>query len=59
VAKIEAVALSPYATNNNLQKLQGSDGYRLSIGDWPVVYELLNDRLVMLVLEVRPRGGIY
>ena len=59
VAKIKEVAADPYAPNNNLKKLQGRDGYRLRIGDWRVIYELHDDRLVMLVLEVGPRGGIY
>jgi mRNA interferase RelE/StbE len=57
--KIREVAVSPYAPNNNLTKLQGRDGYRLRVGDWRVIYELQDDRLVMLVLEVGPRGGIY
>jgi mRNA interferase RelE/StbE len=59
VAKIREVAVSPYAPNNNLTKLQGHDGYRLRVGDWRVIYELQDDRLVMLVLEVGRRGGIY
>ena len=59
VAKIKEVAFDPDAPNNNLTKLQGRDGYRLRVGDWRVIYELQNDRLVMLVLEVGPRGGIY
>ncbi|MGA3205148.1 MAG: type II toxin-antitoxin system RelE/ParE family toxin [Bryobacteraceae bacterium] len=59
VAKIKDVAISPYAPNNNLKRLQGHDGYRLRVGDWRVIYELQDDRLVMLVLEVGPRGGIY
>ena len=59
VAKIRQVAASPHAPNNNLTKLQGRDGYRLRVGDWRVIYELQDDRLVMLVLEVGPRGGIY
>jgi len=59
VAKIREVAASPYAPNNNLTKLQGRNGYRLRVGDWRVIYELQDDRLVMLVLEVGSRGGIY
>ena len=59
VAKIRQVAADPYAPNNNLTKLQGRDGYRLRVGDWRILYELHDDRLVMLVLEVGPRGGIY
>ena len=59
LAKIKEVAADPYGPNNNLKKLQGRDGYRLRIGDWRVIYELHDDHLVMLVLEVGPRGGIY
>jgi mRNA interferase RelE/StbE len=60
VAKIKEVAADPYAPNNNLTKLQGRDAaYRLRVGDWRVIYELHDDRLVMVILEVGPRGGIY
>ena len=59
VAKIRKIAANPYAPNNNLTKLQGRDAYRLRVGDWRVIYELHDDRLVMLVVEVGPRGGIY
>ena len=58
-AKIEEVAMDPYAPNNNLTKLQGRSGYRLRVGDWRIIYQLEDERLVMLVLEVGPRGGIY
>ena len=59
VEKIKEVAANPYAPNNNLKKLQGREGYRLRVGDWRVIYELHDDTLVMLVLDVVPRGGIY
>jgi mRNA interferase RelE/StbE len=59
VTKIKDVAADPYAPNKNLTKLQGRDGYRLRVGDWRVIYELHDDRLVMLVLEVGARGGMY
>jgi mRNA interferase RelE/StbE len=59
VLKIKEVALDPYAKNNNLAKLQGRDGYRLRVGSWRVIYELQDERLVMLVLDVGARGGIY
>ena len=60
VAKIKEVAADPNAPNSNLTKLQGRDAaYRLRVGDWRVIYELHDDRLVMVILEVGPRGGIY
>lgn len=59
VARIEEVAANPYAANNNVKRFQGRAGYRLRVGDWRVIYELEDDRLVMLVLEVGSRGSIY
>jgi mRNA interferase RelE/StbE len=59
VAKVKEVAADPYAPNNNLTKLQGRDGCRLRVGDWRVIYELQDERLVMLVLDMGPRGDIY
>lgn len=59
VAKIKETAVDPYAPNNNLTRLQGRDAYRLRVGDWRVIYELYDDRLVMLVLEMGPGGGMY
>jgi mRNA interferase RelE/StbE len=59
VAKIREVALNPYAPNHNLTKLQGREGYRLQVGEWRVIYEFQDDRLVMLFLELGARGGIY
>lgn len=57
--KIREVAVDPYAANHNLTKLQGRDGYRLRVGDWRVIYELHDERLVLLVLKVGARGGVY
>ncbi|PZX25460.1 Gp70 [Cupriavidus phytorum] len=57
VAKIHALAADPYAPNPNARKLAGRDGYRLRVGDWRVLYEIENDRLIALVLAISPRGG--
>ena len=35
-AKIDGLAVDPYAPNNNVKRLQGSDDYRLRVGDWRV-----------------------
>jgi len=57
--KIQEVALDPYAPNNNLTRLQGSNSYRLRIGDLRVLYELFDNCLLMMVLDMGPRGEIY
>ena len=57
--RIEQLAQNPYAPDNNITKLQGREGYRLRVGDWRVIYDLNDDQLIVLILEIGPRGSIY
>lgn len=57
--KLRLLAENPYAPNNNATKLQGRTGYRLRVGDWRVIYDIVDNELVILVLDIGPRGGIY
>jgi mRNA interferase RelE/StbE len=57
--KIEHLAEAPYTVNNNVKKLVGEEGYRLRVGDWRVLYELQDDRLVVVVVKIKPRGEAY
>jgi mRNA-degrading endonuclease RelE of RelBE toxin-antitoxin system len=41
------------------KKLKGREGYRLRIGDWRVLYEINDGKLVIVVLAIKPRGGAY
>jgi mRNA interferase RelE/StbE len=41
------------------ERLTGYDLYRLRVGDWRIIYQLEEDKLLILVLEVGPRGGVY
>ena len=57
--KLELLASDPYAMHTNVTKLQNRPGYRLRVGDWRVIYNIDHGHLVILVLKVGPRGGIY
>jgi mRNA interferase RelE/StbE len=41
------------------ERLTGHDLYRLRVGDWRIVYQAKNDQLLVLVLEIGTRGGVY
>lgn len=55
-AKVSLYAEDPAALANNVKALKGSDAIRLRVGDWRVIME---DGVVLNVLDVGPRGGIY
>jgi mRNA interferase RelE/StbE len=57
--KLDLLARDLYAPNPNVTKLQGRSGYQLRVGNWRVTYELEDDRLVILVLKIAPRGGVH
>ena len=56
--KVREVAADPVGARN-VKKLKGRDGYRLRIGDWRVIFTIDNGELVLIVIEIGPRGDIY
>jgi mRNA interferase RelE/StbE len=59
VGKIEQLAENPYAPNNNIKRLRSESRYRLRVGNWRVLYEIHDDILVIEVIKIGPRGGMY
>lgn len=57
--KLGAIAANPRARHNNVTKLQNRPGYRLRVGDWRVIYEIDDDQVMILVLKLGSRGGVY
>jgi hypothetical protein len=37
----------------------GSEGHRLRIGDWRVIYEIDFEEGTNVIVRIRPRGGAY
>ncbi|GAB1390777.1 MAG: hypothetical protein AMXMBFR78_37470 [Rubrivivax sp.] len=58
LTKLDALARDPFGAPQ-VKKLVGQPGYRLRVGDWRVIYDLEAERLVVRVLRVAPRGGVY
>jgi mRNA interferase RelE/StbE len=50
----------PRRPDANVKKLAGyADRYRLRVGDYRVIYEIMDEQLVILVLGVGHRREIY
>ena len=58
LSKIEDLARDPFSAAN-VRELVGLPGYRLRVGDWRVIYDVESGRLVVRVLKIGPRGGVY
>lgn len=56
--KVRKLAADPAAARN-VKRLKGRDGYRLRVEDWRIIFALDNGELVLIVIEIGPRGDIY
>jgi mRNA interferase RelE/StbE len=56
--KLDELARDPFAMAN-VKKLTRHPGYRLRVGDWRVLYLLVNDRVVIHVIRIATRGKAY
>ena len=55
---IDALAVNP--RHPGVVSIKGLESvYRVRVGDWRIVYLVEDDVLIVLVLEVTPRGGAY
>ncbi len=58
--KLQLLAQSPYAPNNNIKPLQGMERcYRLRVGDWRIIYEIIDRVFIIHVIKVTQRKEVY
>ena len=57
LSRIEALADNPRADDSI--KLSGQERYRVRQGDYRIIYEIHDDRLLVLVLAVGHRSKVY
>ena len=59
--KIEQYAADPASQANNVKALQGSDLYRLRVGDYRAIFAVEEDGTltIMVVIRVRHRREVY
>lgn len=61
--KIQAVMMciaeNPAGYQGDWKRLEGSDFWRLRVGNWRAICDVQNGELVILVLKIAPRGDVY
>lgn len=59
--RIDLLTENPYRHPRlDIKKMQGFDTvYRLRIGRYRLIYEIIEDELVVLIIEFGPRGDVY
>ncbi|WP_420645438.1 type II toxin-antitoxin system RelE family toxin [Candidatus Leptofilum sp.] len=57
--KMAIIAQDPFGQHNNVTKLKDRPGYRLRVGDWRVIYRIIDDQVCILVVKIAPRGSVY
>ena len=53
---IDALALDPRP--HDCIKLTARDLYRIGRGDWRIIYAVRDAEVIVLIVEVGPRGGV-
>jgi len=57
ITAIQLLAKNPRPAGS--KKLSGRDAWRIRIGTYRVIYEILDDRLIILVVVIGHRKDIY
>ena len=58
IEKLENLASNP-TNKSNIKPLKGSQYFRLRVADYRIIYELQNNELIILVIDINHRKDIY
>ena len=56
---LHELAANPDSPSLDIDTLRGRTGFRLRVGQYRVIYTRQDDRLIIEVVKIRPRGDIY
>ena len=59
VNNLHELAANPDSPSLDIDTLKGRTGFRLKVGQYRVIYTRQDDRLIIEVVKIRPRGDIY
>jgi len=56
---LHQLAKNPDSLSLDIDTLKGREGFRLRVGHYRVLYTRQDDRLIIEIVKIRPRGDIY
>lgn len=56
---LDAIAANPQSYSGDWKPLHGSKFWRLRVGDWRVICEIVKKELMIYILKIGSRGDIY
>lgn len=57
---LHLLAQNPYSELLKIKKMKGAaDLYRFRLGDYRVLYELRNERLIVVIIKIGHRSEVY
>ena len=60
IEALQFLSQNPYSELLQVKKLKGVDSvYRIRIGDYRILYEIENDRLIVIVIKIGHRSEVY
>jgi len=59
VNNLHELAANPDSPSLDIDVLKGRKGFRFRVGQYRVIYTRQDDRLIIEVVKIRPRGDIY
>jgi mRNA interferase RelE/StbE len=59
VNNLHQLAANPDNPSLDIDILKGKKGFRLRVGRYRVLYTRQDDRLILEIVKIRPRGDIY
>ena len=58
-AELEAIAVNHSLYQGDWKPLQGLPYWRLRVGSWRVICEMVDDELIIYVIKIGARGDVY
>ena len=57
--KVSIISLTENPRPQGFRKIKGRDGYRIRVGDYRIIYDILDLELVVDIIDLGHRKNIY